>query len=298
MVEKDILLNGQSSNLGIENEVMFLESLQDIERLEAAMPLKTQWNAIVHCRQGRIQLEVGSNQVVKVQEGQLLLIPAQKLMHTMMVSTNVDVGVLLVSERVMNSVLGPQIDIWHRAMYLHETYVIDMQRWSNAMKSQSRAMFNGGELVLFKEFVFSYLRIFLLIICEELLRKERGQQSDDPVELHPSTHRDKALFQQFLDLLHHEEYKRQQVGYYAEQLCISSKYLTSVCRKVSGKSPLRWITDSVMEDSYQLLRNTNMTVKEISNRLGFPNSSFFGQYFREQAGMTPMDYRNAIKNKG
>jgi AraC-like DNA-binding protein len=46
-----------------------------------------------------------------------------------------------------------------------------------------------------------------------------------------------------------------------------------------------------MQDCYRLLSETDLTVKEISNRLGFPNSSFFGQYFREQAGVTPMEYR-------
>jgi AraC-like DNA-binding protein len=111
-----------------------------------------------------------------------------------------------------------------------------------------------------------------------------------------STDRDKTFFRQFLFLLSHEQLKRQQVGYYADKLHITPKYLSTICRKVSGKSPIRWITDSVMEDCYEMLRSTNLTVKEISNKLGFPNSSFFGQYFREQAGMTPVEYRtkNAI----
>jgi AraC-like DNA-binding protein len=105
------------------------------------------------------------------------------------------------------------------------------------------------------------------------------------------------VFNQFLSLLSHETQKRRQVAYYAERLFISPKYLSKVCRNVSGKSPLRWITDSVMEDSYALLRNTDLTVKEISNRMGFPNSSFFCQYFREQAGITLIEYRNKITNQ-
>jgi AraC-like DNA-binding protein len=34
-----------------------------------------------------------------------------------------------------------------------------------------------------------------------------------------------------------------------------------------------------------------MSIKEISNQMGFPNPSFFGQYFRDEAGMTPLEYR-------
>lgn len=45
-----------------------------------------------------------------------------------------------------------------------------------------------------------------------------------------------------------------------------------------------------------LLKDTDLSVKEISNRLGFPNSSFFGQYFREQTGVTPVEYRVKQKN--
>ena len=110
-----------------------------------------------------------------------------------------------------------------------------------------------------------------------------------------STEREKQLFNQFLGMLQHEQQKRQQVSYYAEHLSITPKYLSTLCRNVSGKSPMKWITDSVMEDCYQLLRDTDITVKEISNRLGFPNSSFFGQYFREQAGMTPIEYRTKYR---
>ena len=81
------------------------------------------------------------------------------------------------------------------------------------------------------------------------------------------------------------------MSFYANSLNITSKYLSSVCKRVSGKSPIRWIIDSVMQDCYRLLSETDLSVKEISNQLGFPNSSFFGQYFREQAGVTPMEYR-------
>jgi AraC-like DNA-binding protein len=81
------------------------------------------------------------------------------------------------------------------------------------------------------------------------------------------------------------------VSYYAERLYITPKYLSTVCTRVSGKSPMRWITDNVMEQCYTLLKTTNMSIKEISNQMGFPNPSFFGQYFRDEAGMTPLEYR-------
>jgi len=286
MINADDLLEGQSQTLAIEKEVVYLDSLKEVERVQTDPPVKMEYNAIIHCRKGRVLLEMGGKEQIRVSAGQLLLVPARKLLQPMMMSTDVDAAVLLISDHVLKQVLGPQIDIWNRAMYLQEIYVIDGQRWTDALKSQSRGVYRGEELRLFNDLVLAFLRFLLLIICEELLHVERPHQPDDAF-----TDRDKILFHQFLDLLSHEQQKRRQVGYYAEKLNVTPKYLSTVCSKVSGKSPVRWITDSVMEDCYQLLRTTDLTVKEISNRLGFPNSSFFGQYFREQAGMTPIKYR-------
>ena len=286
MMNADVLIEGQEPALAMDKEVIFLDSLKEVQQLSTDTSVKMDYNAIVHCRKGLVQLEIGGKEQVRVQAGKLLLVPNRKLLQPMMVSTDVDVAILLISDRVLKQVLGPQMDIWNRAMYLKEIYVIDGQRWTDALNSYSRGVFRGEGLQLFNEILLAFLRVLLLIICEELLQAERIHILNDV-----STDRDKKLFQQFLSILSHEQQKRKQVNYYAEKLCITPKYLSTVCRKVSGKSPIRWITDSVMEDSYQLLRTTELTVKEISNKLGFPNSSFFGQYFREHAGTTPIGYR-------
>ena len=173
MAETNALLAGQEPTLNIEDEVIFLDSLNEVETLSTLSPVKMDYNAIVHCRRGRVLLELGGNQQVKVTAGQMLLVPAQKLMHPMMVSTDVDAGVLLVSDSVLKSVLGTQIDIWNRAMYLHETYVIDISSWSHAMESHAHSVFKGENLALFREFVLAFLRVYLLIVCEELLQQLR-----------------------------------------------------------------------------------------------------------------------------
>jgi AraC-like DNA-binding protein len=202
------------------------------------------------------------------------------------VSTDVEVSSLIVSDKMLRTILGPQIGIWNSAIYMQETFVIDGKRWTNILRDHSLAIFQGGDLKLGSEITMSFLRTLLLIVCEQLLRQESTSKVIDT-----STDRDKEIFNQFLVLLGHEQHKRRQVSYYAERLYITPKYLSTVCTRVSGKSPMRWITDSVMEQCYTLLKTTNMSIKEISNQMGFPNPSFFGQYFRDEAGMTPLEYR-------
>ena len=293
MADAIAMLEGLEPKAALDNEVLLYDGLSEVQIAKPCAPVKLEFNAIVYCRSGKAVLEVGGSRQVELQAGMLLLVPAQKLLHPMMVSADVEVGVLFVSDRVLKSVLGAQVNIWNRAMYLNETYIVDARRWSDVLHLQSDNVFRSGDFALKSEFVLSFLRELLLIVCEELLR----MQSVDESSGEQSTEREKQLFNQFLGMLQHEQQKRQQVSYYAEHLSITPKYLSTLCRNVSGKSPMKWITDSVMEDCYQLLRDTDITVKEISNRLGFPNSSFFGQYFREQAGMTPIEYRTKYRGK-
>ena len=286
MADSKGLLDNQDVAKRIADGIWFLEGLQDIQKISTSSAIKMEHNAIIHCRKGRLLLEIGGGKQLKAHEGQLILIPTEKLLHPMMVSTDVEVSSLIVSDKMLRTILGPQIGIWNSAIYMQETFVIDGKRWTNILRDHSLAIFQGGDLKLGSEITMSFLRTLLLIVCEQLLRQESTSKVIDT-----STDRDKEIFNQFLVLLGHEQHKRRQVSYYAERLYITPKYLSTVCTRVSGKSPMRWITDSVMEQCYTLLKTTNMSIKEISNQMGFPNPSFFGQYFRDEAGMTPLEYR-------
>ena len=271
-----------------DDGILFLKNLRDVKNLST---MRLGYNTIVYCRSGRILIELGGNQQVRIKPGEMLLIPTGKLVQPMMVSTDVDANALLISDRVLKSVLGNQINIWNRAMYMKEIYVLENTTWAIDIGKYIVSIFqNIAEPVLYREIIHSFLRTMLLLVCENLIHKDAMSAKDDV----SSTH-EKEIFNSFLQLISHERQKRQQVAVYASRLNITPKYLSAVCKKVSGKTPMRWITESVMEDCYNQLLKTDLTVKEIANLLGFPNSSFFGQYFREQAGVTPMEYRTQHK---
>ena len=266
-----------------EDDALFLDNIREIANLSK---MRKEYNTIIHCRKGRILVEVGGNQQIKVRPGQLLLIPAGKVVQPIMVSTDVDAGVLLVSDKTLKTVLAGQINIWNKAMYMKEVYVINHQKWMDGFTCYVNSVFEQRDMQLRNEILLSFLRTMLLMICEGFMK-----HVDTPHVADTSTIRDKDIFGKFLTLIASEQYKHRQVSYYADKLCLTPKYLSIVCQRVSGKAPMQWITESTMEDCYLMLRDTNKTVKEISDSLGFPNSSFFGQFFRRQAGMTPLDYR-------
>ena len=106
----------------------------------------------------------------------------------------------------------------------------------------------------------------------------------------PIHNRAEEYFRQFTELLG-EHYKHERsVGFYARQLCITPKYLTTLIKRISGKSVSEWI-DYVILEAKTLLKYSNMSVQEIAYYLNFPNQSFFGSYFKRNAGMSPSQYK-------
>ena len=107
----------------------------------------------------------------------------------------------------------------------------------------------------------------------------------------PIHNRAEEYFRQFTELLG-EHYKHERsVGFYARQLCITPKYLTTLIKRISGKSVSEWIDNYVILEAKTLLKYSNMSVQEIAYYLNFPNQSFFGSYFKRNAVMSPSQYK-------
>ena len=119
------------------------------------------------------------------------------------------------------------------------------------------------------------------------------QQLTNEVRAQPNAKSSNSHFQRFLNLLHSSEVKHRTVESYANELCISPKHLSVICKKQSGKTANEWITEQVTEDIRYYLCQTDYSIKQICGLLGFPNPSFFGKYVKDHFGMTPIEFRNS-----
>ena len=111
----------------------------------------------------------------------------------------------------------------------------------------------------------------------------------DVVNVGKSHH--KLLLERFYDELKAHYKESMEVKFYADKLCMSPKYMAQIIKKVSGKSAKQWIGDYIILESKALmLNNPKLTLLEISETLGFPNQSFFTQFFKKHTGVTPSQY--------
>ena len=103
------------------------------------------------------------------------------------------------------------------------------------------------------------------------------------------THGD-YTFHAFTRLLQEHPHVRE-VQWYAKELGITPKYLSELCKEVSGKSASEWIAEVTVSELGFYLRNTTMPIREIAKVMEFPNASFFCQYTKKHTGITPNQYR-------
>lgn len=107
-----------------------------------------------------------------------------------------------------------------------------------------------------------------------------------------ATPRGQQLFDKFMALLKLHYMAEHSVGFYADRLCLTPNYLSSVIKEYSGKSATEWINEYVTLEAKLMLKNTDLSVQEIAYRLHFATQSAFGKYFKLQTGMGPKAYRN------
>ena len=103
--------------------------------------------------------------------------------------------------------------------------------------------------------------------------------------------RQRAMYEQFMILLNQHHCQEHSVGFYAEHICVSPKYLSSVIKQISGRTAAEWIDEYIVLEAKNLLRYSSMNIQEIAYHLNFSTQSFFGKYFKHQTGMTPGKYR-------
>ena len=135
----------------------------------------------------------------------------------------------------------------------------------------------------------SYLLTSVFYLIGGMLMKRLHAEEENAEK--PTSTRHKRVFESFIQLVEEYHNKERQVGFYADKLCISSKYLSQIVKCVSGFSAPDIITKYVILEAQHLLRHTDLSVKEIADQLNFPNQSFFYKYFKAHTGCTPSSYR-------
>ena len=291
MKQEEISLQTLTENEDIQvgysdNDIVIVDSIQKFAEVNAA---RVSMNAIAICSQGRVQGML-NGQTIELHKNQVAILPQNVIITDPMISPDLNLKAMFFTNRILQNFLRDKMKVWNDVVYVRRMHVItledrDLQFYTNFYEMLRLCFDKSNNHPFHTDIIQSLLRGGVLGLCGAL--KQR-MLTDDTSPLMGTAN---SHFQHFLDLLHSENVKHRTVEWYAGKLCISPKYLSAICKKHSGKTANEWITEHVLEDIRYYLKQTDYSIKQICDLLGFSNTSFFGKYVKEHFGMTPVQVR-------
>lgn len=271
-----------------DGDISLMTDINDLSELNG---IKSDSYMFLASRKGRLQIDINGN-THTIKEGERLTVLPQNFTDNILVSVDADIVMLRLSVRIVSDLMREHIDKWNRMIYICKAYRM------SAVKNLEEQMQFYYRLILSKTMnpAQKYHKEIIRTIIKAILLEMLSNMETDRCQSAEGENKTQFQFNRFLQILSNEDVKHRPIDFYADKLCLSAKYLSVICSKVSGKSARQWIDEYTVEDIRYHLFNTDYSIKEIAYRLGFENLSFFGKYVKRHFGKSPSELRSA-RNK-
>lgn len=107
-----------------------------------------------------------------------------------------------------------------------------------------------------------------------------------------TANRNEQLLLEFKTLLSAYFIEHRQLAFYSEKLHVTPKHLSAAVKEASGKTAGDWIKEMLLLESKVLLKDNQMTITQVADRLEFTDPSHFGKFFKNHTGLNPLQFRN------
>ncbi len=111
-------------------------------------------------------------------------------------------------------------------------------------------------------------------------------------ELSSPVSRKEKLVMSFINCVRKHCKQQRSLQFYANELHITSKYLSETVKEITGKTAVSILNDFVIQEAKLLLNDASVSIAQIADEMQFSDQSFFGKFFKRNAGCSPKEYRN------
>lgn len=245
---------------------------------------------LIVCTQGEFEFSLAS-EVHTAVAGETVFIPEGTLFRIIRQSADMEISILIYKVQPIKDILGNQV----YSVHLYSRMSPDLPCvWKTGDEEDIityMALISSDTPSDNDLFAISERKLLLLSLtyrlCAVFQRKYLSGQT--------ANIRQTEIFLRLIQFIDRYYTSQRGVEFYADKLCLSPKYLSSVSKAVCGYTVQELVFKAIVRRSMSLLDSTNKTVLEISEELNFPNPSSFGTFFRKQTGLSPQKYREREK---
>ena len=270
----------------IDNDLILFEDITQVPLPTSPSRMKSLFLAL--CTSGHAQYTVDTK-MHEVSAGDVIIISEEQVVADYMLSQDCKGIALIMSYDFFQNIVSGVHEL--SALFLfartHPVFHLD--------DNQTKALENDIEHIKEKivdtghrfrrELVMTMLKALIIDMSNIIYRFQQVGEAGQT--------RAEVIFRDFIQTVEKNYRTERRVSWYAQQLCITSKYLSETVRTVSRRTPSDWIDSYVTRELRVMLRNSTMSIKQIADELNFANQSFMGKYFKEHVGMSPSKFRKS-----
>lgn len=296
-LDREIVLNekGIGDFKYVDNDVMLIDNIQHITRRMPAIRLDML--LVVFCKQGRIQLNINGHTHMAYPDN-IIIVNGMQILTEAMFSSDFSCEILTMSNRRFDEIIHSDHKAMDAFLYVNDNPVLvlspDEQAVAEIYKDIFERKFHMPRHEYFSKTINGILTAAIYDFIGIILRQRANKPAPEATTFSTSEQA-QATVRKFLLLLVEDASEHHSVEYFAQQLYITPKYLSYICKRQTGKTPSQWIRDQLVEKVRSMLLTTNLSGKEIAQRLNFPNPSFFGKFVKQNLGTSPIKFRKKHK---
>ena len=272
----------------ITPELGFVRSVEGMDEIAESIlipgrPYRLTEGRIVYIQSGYIRARINLREVT-VSGGQLIVSSPGAVLEFEEMPANMDVTMLAFTDDFMEG--------WQKEPLLHAYlqgglfFAVDLDE-----KERKR-------LEVFLDLIWEVLhdepfpRDTVRSLISALFRQIEVFYHRDAAVARQEHTRQEEIFNRFLKLVNRYAVHERNITFYADELYLSPRYLSTLIKQVSGRTVMDWVNAAVVQEAKLQLRHTDKLVYQIADDLNFPNASFFCKFFRRMTGKTPHAYRD------
>ena len=288
---KELFLKDDIISIG--NDFILARQTNNVDLELLKFPSRIDGFVAAYCRKGHFKCTINLTEYV-IHDGMLAVNIPNNIIQLEPIENNnevVEMTILAVSPQYMTTLSSDLNKIFTDALTSLKTPIIEMVPEEVDLAMQ---YFHLIDNVINTDSVYrndsvSYLLTSIFYLIGGLITKRLRDEEEKGENVASTRH--KRMYEQFIELVEKHHHNERYMDFYADKLCITSKYLSKIIKSVSGFSAPEIIDKYVILEAQHLLRHTDLSVKEIADQLNFPNESFFYKYFKKHTGYTPNAYR-------